>query len=146
MIYDDPAGRIAVPHVILHVETSLGQVGKGQTGNEEKLAEPSRSEVLERGRSRTLIVTPGFGDATGNNLGKPNQGRQRQAVKSVFAIWFRNIRASTSFVAILASEGRTFVQDGRPSVAADACKAPWIRQACPATEILPRRAAASSAL
>ena len=168
MIYDDPAGRIAVPHVILHVETSLGQVSKGQTGNEgfaplaqqakagqtrmligrrtEKLAEPSRSEVLERGRSRTLIVTPGSGDATGNNLGKPNQGRQRQAVKSVFAIWFRNIRASTSFVAILASEGRTFVQDGRPSVAADACKAPWIRQACPATEILPRRAAASSAL
>ena len=61
----------------------------------EKLAEPSRSEVLERGRSRTLIVTPGSGDATGNNLGKPNQGRQRQAVKSVFEIWFRNIRAST---------------------------------------------------
>ena len=31
---DDPAGRIAVPDVVLHVETSLGQVGQRQTDDE----------------------------------------------------------------------------------------------------------------
>ena len=30
----DPAGRIAVPDVVLHIEASLGQVGQRQTGDE----------------------------------------------------------------------------------------------------------------
>ncbi len=69
---DDPAGRIAVPHVVLHVETSLGQVGQRQTNDEglapvaqeaeagearmlvgrraEELAQPGRRGVLERRR------------------------------------------------------------------------------------------------
>ena len=67
---DDPAGRIAVPDVVLHVETSLGQVGQRQTDDEglarlaqeaeagearmrvgrraEELAQPGRRGVLER--------------------------------------------------------------------------------------------------
>jgi hypothetical protein len=31
---DDPAGGIAVPDIILHIEATLGQVGQRQTGDE----------------------------------------------------------------------------------------------------------------
>ena len=31
---DDPAGGVAVPHVILHIEATLGQIGERQTGDE----------------------------------------------------------------------------------------------------------------
>ncbi len=34
VVDDDPAGRIAVPHVVLHVEASLGQVGQRQANDE----------------------------------------------------------------------------------------------------------------
>ena len=66
---DDPAGRIAVPDVVLHVEASLGQVGQRQADDEglarlaqeaeagearmrvdrgaEELAQPGRRRVLE---------------------------------------------------------------------------------------------------
>ena len=93
---DDPAGRIAVPGVVLHVETLLGQVGQRQTDDEglapvaheaeagearmlvgrraEELAQPGRRGVLERRRHRARIVGPA-GGAAGKNLGKPNQDR-----------------------------------------------------------------------
>ena len=34
MLDDDPAGGVAVPHVILHIEATLGQVRQRQTGDE----------------------------------------------------------------------------------------------------------------
>ncbi len=89
VVDDDPAGRIAVPHVILHVEASLGEVGQRQTGDEglaavaqqaeagqarmrigrrtEELAEPGRREALERRRYRARIVSPEAGGAPGDN-------------------------------------------------------------------------------
>ena len=85
-IDDDPAGRIAVPDVVLHVETSLGQVGQRQTDDEglarvaqeaeageagmrvgrraEELAQPGRCGVLERRRYRARMVDLGAGGAS----------------------------------------------------------------------------------
>ena len=78
---DDPAGRIAVPREVLHVEAALGQVGQRQTDDEglatlaqqaeagearmrvgrraEELAQPSRRGILERRRYRAQMVGRG---------------------------------------------------------------------------------------
>ena len=94
---DDPASRIAVPDVVLHVEAALGQVGQRQTDNEglasvaqeaeagearmlvgrwaEELAELGRRGVIERCRHRARIVGPGAGGAAGEDPGKPHQDR-----------------------------------------------------------------------
>jgi len=80
---DDPAGRIAVPGIVLHVEASLGQVGQRETDDEglapvaqeaeagqarmllgrrtEKLAQPGRGGVLERRRYSAQMVGPVHG-------------------------------------------------------------------------------------
>jgi hypothetical protein len=80
---DDPAGRIAVPGIVLHVEASLGQVGQRETNDEglapvaqeaeagqarmllgrrtEKLAQPGRGGVLERRRYSAQMVGPVHG-------------------------------------------------------------------------------------
>ena len=99
-------------------------IGRGT----EELAQPGRREALERRRNRARIVRPGAGGATGENLGKPNQGRQRQAVKSALATWFRNSRASTSLVAVLASvlaDGRLSGSGAHLQSAADPFKPLW---------------------
>ena len=97
----DPAGRIAVPDVVLHVQASLGQVGQRQTGDEglaalaqkaeagearmlvgrraEELAQPGGRVVLERRRWRARIVGPGAGGAAGENQGEPDQDRAEEA-------------------------------------------------------------------
>ncbi len=166
VVDDDPAGRIAVPDIVLHVEASLGQIGQRQADDEglapvaqqaeaglarmligcraEELAQPGRREILERRRNRARIVSPGAGGATGDSLGKPNRGRKRQAVKSALATWFRNIQASTSLVAVPRKRRQDFLADGHLSGTARICKRRAVH-ACPVTEILPRRAAASSA-
>ena len=81
MVDDDPAGRIAIPHVVLHVEASLGQIGQRKTDDEsfapvaqqaeagqawmligrrtEELAEPGRHEIIERRRNDARIIRPG---------------------------------------------------------------------------------------
>ena len=46
---DDPAGGIAVPDVVLHVETSLGQVGQRQTGDEGLARVAQEAEAGEAG-------------------------------------------------------------------------------------------------
>ena len=77
-VEDDPAGNIAVPGVVLHVEASLGQVGQRETDDEglapvaqeaeagearmrvacraEELAEPGRRSVRECRRYGARIV------------------------------------------------------------------------------------------
>ena len=92
---DDPAGRIAVPDVVLHVETALGQVGQRQTDDEglarlaqeaeagearmrvdrraEELAQPGRRGVLEHCHTRDRIVGPGGGGGAGENAVEPHQ-------------------------------------------------------------------------
>ena len=52
VVDDDPAGRIAVPDIVLHVEASLGQVGQRQTGDEglARLAQEA-----EAGEARMLV-------------------------------------------------------------------------------------------
>ena len=76
VVDDDPASRIAVPHVVLHVEASLGQVGQRQTNDEglapvaqqaeagqarmssaagPKMAEPGRREAHECRRNRVRM-------------------------------------------------------------------------------------------
>ena len=97
---DDPAGRIAVPDVVLHVEASLGQVGQRQTDDEglaplaqeaeagearmlvgrraEELAQPGRRGVLERRRHRARMVGPGAGGTAGEDPGEPDQDRARE--------------------------------------------------------------------
>jgi len=94
---DDPASRIAVPDVVLHVEAAFGQVGQRQTDDEglasvaqeaeagearmlvgrraEELAEPGRRGALERRRHRARIVGPGAGGTAGEDPGKPHQDR-----------------------------------------------------------------------
>ena len=95
-------------------------------GGTEELAQPGRREALERSRNRTRIIRPGTGGATGDNLGKPNQGRQRQAIKSAFATWFRNIRASTLLVAVLTCKAPPF-KPVRPPRSCHAGPPPQVR-------------------
>jgi hypothetical protein len=93
----DPAGGIAVPDVVLHVQALLGQVGQRQTGDEglttlahkaesgearmllggraEELAQLGGSVVLERRRWRARIVGPGTGGAAGESQAEPDQHR-----------------------------------------------------------------------
>ena len=97
----DPAGRIAVPDVVLHVQASLGQVGQRQTGDEGlaavaqkaeagearmlvgrragESAQPGRRVVLECRRCRARIVGPGGGGAAGEHQGEPNQDHAEEA-------------------------------------------------------------------
>ena len=97
----DPAGRIAVPDVVLHIQASLGQVGQRQTGDEglaalahkaeagearmllgrraEEPAQPGGRVVLERRRWRARIVGPRAGGAAGESQGEPNQHRAEEA-------------------------------------------------------------------
>ena len=94
MVDDDPAGRVAVPDVVLHIEASPGQVGQCQTDDEgvasvaqeaeagearmlvdrraEELAQPGRRGVPERRRYPARIIGQRPGGATGENLGEPN--------------------------------------------------------------------------
>ena len=51
-VEDDPAGRIAVPGVVLHIETSLGQVGQREA-DDERLA-PVAQEA-ETGEARQFV-------------------------------------------------------------------------------------------
>ena len=81
---DDPAGNIAVPGVVLHVETSLGQVGQRQT-DDEGLA-PVAQEA-EAGEARMLVGRrteewPSLVDAVSSNAvdtvrGSSGRGRGR---------------------------------------------------------------------
>ena len=101
VVEDDPAGGIAVPDVVLHVQASLGQVGQRQAGDEglaalaheaeagevrmllgrraEEAAQPGGRVVLERRRCRARIVGPGAGGATGEDQGEPDQDRAQEA-------------------------------------------------------------------
>ncbi|WP_455854601.1 hypothetical protein [Ensifer canadensis] len=60
---DDPAGCIAVPHIILHVEMFLGQVGQRQTRDEgmSRLAQEAKAgEARMRGSGRAEeLAQPG---------------------------------------------------------------------------------------
>ena len=49
---DDPAGRVAVPDVVLHIEASLGQVGQCQTDDEGLAAV---AQEVETGKAGMLI-------------------------------------------------------------------------------------------
>src|SRR4051812_49042819 len=86
VIDDDPSGRVSVPHVVLHVEASLGKVSQRQANDEglapvtqqaeagqawmligwrtEELAQPGRREALECRRNSARIVGPGSGGAS----------------------------------------------------------------------------------
>ena len=152
---DDPAGRIAVPDVVLHVEASLGQVGQRQTDDEglapvaqeaeagearmlvgrraEELAQPGRRGVLERRRYRARIVGPGAGGAAGENLGKPNQDRARESATGQCPRLGRTRRAAGSLRVGSASGGSP--QPGRAFRGAWRSPTPHGQQASAATAI-----------
>ena len=128
VINDDATGRIAVPHVILHVEASFSQVGERQTHDEglatmaqqtesgqprgviacwnEELAEPGRREILKRRRNRARIARPDAGGLSGEESSQTHPEQQEAIRQQRSHDLVRQYRVSTSFVAVLVSEIR----------------------------------------
>ena len=126
----DPAGRIAVPDIILHIQASLGQVGQRQTDDErlaalaqeaeagqawmfvgrggEQLAQPGGRVVLERGRRRARIVGPRASGAAGEKQGEANQDRVEETATGQC---LRPARARRAARSLRAGDGTSAVRN-----------------------------------
>ena len=136
VVEDDPAGRIAVPDVVLHIQASLGQVGQRQTGDEglaalahqaeagevrmllgrrtEESAQPGGRVVLERRRWRARIVGPGAGGAAGESQGEPNQDRAEETATGQVPEACLNPQSCSFVASQRASGGSPPVRQGVP--------------------------------